>query len=176
MRYRWPVFVILGAVLVAALVFGLMGRGEGAEKHDLASTRPLLHASLNAGSALVLLAGFGCIRAKLRWAHAACMILAGMLTLVFLVSYLQYHYYAGSTPFQGQGWIRPVYFGMLLSHTILAAFVAPLAAALLAYASMRRFERHRRVARWAFPMWIYVSLTGVLIYLMLYVWFAPSPA
>ena len=170
MRYRWPVFVILGAVLVAALVFGLMGRGAGAEKHDLASTRPLLHASLNAGSALVLLAGFGCIRAKLRWAHAACMILAGMLTLVFLVSYLQYHYVVGSTPFRAEGAVRTLYFAVLISHTVLAAVCVPLVLTVFYLAARRRFDRHRRVARWTLPLWLYVSVTGVLVYLMLHVW------
>jgi uncharacterized membrane protein YozB (DUF420 family) len=172
MRYRWPALLFFGAVLVAVLVLGLMGRGSGSTPLDLASKRPLLHALLNACSALAVLAGFVCIRLKLRGAHAVLMIVAGLLTLAFLASYLQYHYVAGSTPFRGQGPVRLLYFGVLISHTILAAVCGPLVLTVYYLAARRRFERHRRVARWTLPLWLYVSLTGVLVYLMLYVWFA----
>ena len=172
MRYRWPVFVVVGAVLVAVLVLGVIGRGESAGTGNLASSRPLLHAVLNACSALTLTVGFVCIRSKLRAAHAVCMILAGILTLVFLTSYLQYHYVAGSTPFRGEGLARIVYFTVLLSHTILAAICGPLVLTVYYFALRRRFDRHRRVARWTLPLWLYVSVTGVLVYLMLHVWFA----
>jgi len=172
MRYRWPVFLIVGAALVAVLVLGTIGRGERAGSVDLASTRPLLHAVLNAGSALALLVGVGCIRAKRRGAHAVCMILAGLLTLVFLSSYLQYHYVAGSTPFRGEGVVRTVYFTVLISHTVLAAICGPLVLTVYYLAARRRFDRHRGVARWTLPLWLYVSVTGVLVYFMLHVWFA----
>ena len=135
-------------------------------------SRPLLHAALNASSAILLSLGFLFIRQKRVAAHLTCMVLAAVVTGVFLGSYLYYHYHVGSMPFRGEGWARPVYFAVLISHTVLAAFVAPLAASLFYLAARRNFDRHKRIARWALPVWLYVSVTGVLIYFMLYVWFA----
>lgn len=135
-------------------------------------SRPLLHAALNGSSAVLLALGFLFIRQKRLAAHMACMVLAALVTVVFLGSYVYYHYHVGSMPFRGEGWVRPVYFAVLLSHTVLAAFVAPLAGSLFFLAARRSFDRHRRIARWTLPLWLYVSLTGVLIYFMLYVWFA----
>ena len=103
--------------------------------------------------------------------HLTCMLLAVATTCGFLASYLYYHFHAGSTAFTGTGLSRAIYFGLLLSHTILAAFVAPLAATVLYHAVRRRLDRHRRLARWTLPIWLYVSVTGVLIYFMLYVWY-----
>lgn len=174
MRYRWPIFVVVGAVLVAALVLAVIGRGQQTVAPGPASFRPLLHALLNAGSALALVAGFVCIRRKRRAAHATCMILAGVLTSLFLGSYLQYHYHVGSTHFRGVGPVRGIYFAVLGSHTLLAAVCGPLVLTVYYLAARRRFERHRRLARWTLPLWLYVSVTGVLVYLMLYVWF-PGP-
>jgi len=134
--------------------------------------RPALHAALNATCGLLLLGGLFCIRRKLIGAHLGFMIAACLTGLLFLVSYLYYHHHAGSTGFLGQGWVRPVYFAMLLTHTVLAAFLVPMVSALLYHASRRRFDRHRSLARWTFPIWLYVSITGVLIYFMLYVWYA----
>jgi uncharacterized membrane protein YozB (DUF420 family) len=90
---------------------------------------------------------------------------------LFLVSYLVYHYQVGSVPFKGQGWIRPIYFAILLSHTILAAAVVPLALITLTRGLRERFDAHRRIARWTLPVWLYVSVTGVVVYWMLY-WLA----
>ncbi len=89
-------------------------------------------------------------------------------SLLFLASYLLYHSHAGSVRFQGQGWIRPVYFGILISHTILAAVILPLVLITLRLALKKQFIRHKRVARWTLPLWLYVSTTGVLVYLLLY--------
>lgn len=133
--------------------------------------RPRLHALLNGCSATLLLLGFAAIRARRVGLHLTFMLLAVLTTTGFLASYLWYHFHAGTTTFVGVGWTRPLYFGLLLSHTILAAFVAPLAGTVLYHAARRRFDRHRRLARWTLPMWFYVSVTGVLIYFMLYVWF-----
>ena len=99
------------------------------------------------------------------------MILAGLVSATFLVSYLHYHSSAGSTKFTGEGFVRPVYFTLLLSHTILAAVVAPLVISLFYFAAKKNFERHRKIARYTVPIWFYVSVTGVLIYNMLHVWF-----
>ena len=101
------------------------------------------------------------------------MLTAFACSILFLTSYLVYHYHVGSVPFKGQGWIRPVYFSILLTHTILAVTVVPLALITLRRAWRANFPAHRRIARWTFPIWLYVSVTGVLVYWMLY-WLVPS--
>ena len=101
-------------------------------------------------------------------AHRACMLSAFGCSTLFLISYLIYHFHVGSMPFKGQGWIRAVYFTILLSHTILAAAVVPLALVTLSRALKNRFPAHKRIARWTFPVWLYVSVTGVVVYVMLY--------
>ena len=132
---------------------------------------PAFHALLNATSGAFLTAGYAFIRRKSTRGHLVCMVGALLTSLIFLVSYLVYHSKAGSTPFQGTGWIRTVYFAILISHTVLATAVLPMAIAVVYHAARRRFDRHRRIARWTFPVWLYVSITGILVYLMLYVWF-----
>jgi uncharacterized membrane protein YozB (DUF420 family) len=114
------------------------------------------------------MAGYWCIRRKLVRAHSFFMLAALGTSSLFLVSYLTYHFHAGSIRFQGEGWIRAVYFTILISHTILAASVVPLALVTLLQALRTRFDRHRRIARWTLPIWFYVSVTGVVIYFMLY--------
>jgi uncharacterized membrane protein YozB (DUF420 family) len=96
------------------------------------------------------------------------MIAAVVTSSLFLMSYLYYHWQVGSVRFEGQGWIRPVYFAILFSHTVLAAAVVPLVIVTLARALRERFDRHRKIARWTYPIWLYVSVTGVVIYVMLY--------
>ena len=130
---------------------------------------PTLNAFLNALSGILLLAGYAQIRKKNVLAHKRLMVSAFLVSILFLVSYLYYHYNVGSIPFTGQGWIRPVYFAILISHTVLAATVPVLAVITLYRAFRGQFERHRRIARWTFPIWVYVSATGVLVYLLLYV-------
>ena len=133
-----------------------------------ASSLPTLNAALNSLSAVFLLAGFFFIRSRNRGAHRVCMLSAFGCSILFLISYLIYHYQVGSVPFRGQGWIRPVYFAVLLTHTILAVAVVPLALITLNRALKQRFDAHRRIARWTFPIWLYVSVTGVVVYWMLY--------
>jgi putative membrane protein len=134
---------------------------------------PTLNAALNSLSAVFLLAGFLLIKSGNRNAHRACMLTAFACSILFLISYLIYHYHVGSVPFKGQGWIRPVYFTILLTHTILAVTVVPLALLTLRRAWRENFVAHRRIARWTFPIWMYVSVTGVIVYWMLY-WLVPS--
>ena len=129
---------------------------------------PTINAALNSLSAVFLCAGFLFIRSRNRRAHRACMLAACACSTLFLLSYLVYHYQVGSVRFQGQGWIRTVYFAILISHTILAAAVVPLALITLVRALRERFDAHRRIARWALPIWLYVSVTGVVVYAMLY--------
>ena len=129
---------------------------------------PVINASLNATSAVLITTGIGLIRAGRRVAHRAVMIAAVVSSSLFLLSYLYYHYHVGSVRFTGQGWIRPVYFGILLTHTVLAAVVVPLVIVTLARGLRERFDRHRAIAKWTYPIWLYVSVTGVVIYVMLY--------
>lgn len=135
------------------------------------SDLPAVNAIMNGTSALLLLAGYLCIRRRIITAHKACMGAAFGTSTVFLISYLTYHYHHGTTRFVGQGWVRPVYFTILISHTILAALVVPLALTTLGRAWKGQFDKHVRVARWTLPIWLYVSITGVVVYWMLYRWY-----
>jgi putative membrane protein len=129
---------------------------------------PTLNAFLNATCAVLLVIGYQLIRSGQREAHRKVMLAAFAVSIVFLASYLIYHAQVGSVPFQGQGWIRPVYFTILITHTILAAMVPVLAIISLRRALAAKFPAHRKIARWTLPIWLYVSVTGVVVYLMLY--------
>ena len=129
---------------------------------------PALNASLNAISAMFLLLGYSFIRTKQVNRHKAAMLAAFSTSILFLISYLVYHYHVGSKPFPGQGLIRSVYFVILISHVVLAAAIGPLAIATMTLAWKERFQTHRRLARWTLPLWLYVSLTGIVVYLMIY--------
>jgi len=132
--------------------------------HDL----PAVNATLNALSGVLLLIGFFLIRTGRREQHRAFMIAAFVASTLFLVSYLIYHAQVGSVPFTRQGPVRILYFSILISHVVLAAAVLPLAVATLSRGLKARFRQHRALARWTFPIWLYVSVTGVLVYVMLY--------
>jgi uncharacterized membrane protein YozB (DUF420 family) len=129
---------------------------------------PTLNATLNATSGVLLLAGWLMIRRGRIDLHRRCMLAAFVTSSLFLVSYLVYHAQAGSRPFTGRGAIRAIYFAILISHVLLAAIIVPLALITLRRALRGDYVRHRRIARWTFPVWMYVSVTGVVIYLMLY--------
>ncbi|HET7208246.1 MAG TPA: DUF420 domain-containing protein [Terriglobales bacterium] len=129
---------------------------------------PVLNAALNGTSAVLLLIGRWFISQGRMAVHRAFMTAALITSTGFLGSYLYYHAHVGSVRFRGQGWSRPVYFSILISHTILAAVIVPLVIITLSRALRERFDRHRAIARWTFPIWLYVSITGVVIYVMLY--------
>ncbi len=129
---------------------------------------PALNAALNGTSFALLCLGYFFIRTGRRKAHAATMLVALGTSAFFLVSYLYYHAHVGSVRFQGQGWLRTLYLSILFSHTVLAAVIVPLVIATLSRAIQERFDRHRRLARVALPLWAYVSVTGVVVYWMLY--------
>ncbi len=129
---------------------------------------PSLNALLNGSCIFFLMNGLYFIKKKMIPFHKACMGTAFMVSMGFLASYLIYHYHAGSIPYQGQGWIRILYFGILISHTILAAFVPVLALLTLYQAWKGHFEKHVKLARWTFPIWLYVSFTGIIVYIMVY--------
>ena len=133
--------------------------------HDL----PTLNASLNSTSALLLIAGFIFIKRRQITAHKTCMISASFVSLLFLISYTIYHVQAKVTPFEGEGFTRIIYFSILIPHTILATVaVLPLAVITLTLALRGKLVKHRKVARWTLPIWLFVSVTGVTIYWMLY--------
>ena len=134
----------------------------------LASILPSLNAALNALSAALVVSGYLCIRRGKTTAHKRCMVSALVVSSLFLLGYLVLRAVAGMTRFTGEGWIRPVYFAILSSHTVLAAVIVPLVLLALVRAIRGDFERHVRIARWALPLWLYVSVTGVLIYWVLY--------
>jgi uncharacterized membrane protein YozB (DUF420 family) len=136
----------------------------GFELSDL----PTVDAALNATSAVLLTLGYVFIRRGNIRAHKTCMLAAVGTSSVFLACYLTYHYFHGTTRFTGQGAVRPLYFAILISHTVLAAAIVPLVVTTLYRALRGRFALHRRIARWTLPTWLYVSVTGVVVYWMLY--------
>jgi putative membrane protein len=127
-----------------------------------------VNAGLNATSAVLIGSGFYFIKQKNIRAHKVCMVSALVVSAVFLTSYLIYHYNVGSVRFTKQGWIRDVYFPLLLTHTVLAAVVVPMVLRTAFLAAKGRFRNHVRAAKWTFPVWMYVSVTGVVVYLLLY--------
>jgi uncharacterized membrane protein YozB (DUF420 family) len=133
---------------------------------------PAINATLNGVSAILLLIGRWFIARRKVAAHRATMLTALATSSLFLASYLYYHAHVGSVHFQGTGWSRPVYFTILISHTILAAAIVPLVLLTLSRALRGHYPQHRAIARWTFPIWLYVSITGVIVYFMLYRWFA----
>ena len=133
---------------------------------------PIINATLNGTSALLLLVGHNFIKRGRIAEHRAVMISAVVTSCLFLISYLYYHFHVGSVRFQGQGWSRPIYFSILISHTLLAIAIVPLVIITLTRALRERFDRHAAIARWTYPLWLYVSVTGVVIYFMLYHLFA----
>ena len=132
------------------------------------SVFPAINATLNGTSAVLLVTAHRMIKRGRLATHRAIMLAAVGTSTLFLISYLYYHAHVGSVRFQGHGWSRPVYFSILISHTILAATIVPLVIVTLTWALRGRFDRHRAIARWTYPIWLYVSVTGVVIYVMLY--------
>ena len=158
----------MGALVVLGAL--MLGRGTGGGAVPDVSLLPTVNAVLNTISAVLLSVGFVFIRRRNVPVHRACMLGAFAVSVLFLVCYLVYHYYAGSRPFTGQGWIRPVYFTLLISHILLAAIIVPLALTTIYRGLSAQFDRHRRIARFTLPIWLYVSITGVIVYLLLYHW------
>ncbi|HTS13641.1 MAG TPA: DUF420 domain-containing protein [Candidatus Limnocylindrales bacterium] len=140
------------------------------------SAIPALNAVLNGTSAVFLVVGFSFILRGKILPHKICMLSAFVCSSVFLIFYVYFHLHAGIIRFSGQGWIRPVYFTILISHTILAIVDVPLVLITLTYALSSRFAKHRRIARWTLPVWLYVSITGVIVYWLLYIAYTPIGA
>jgi putative membrane protein len=137
------------------------------------SSLPAVNAILNATSAVILLAGYRFIRRGKILPHKICMVTAFVCSSIFLASYVYYHSHFGVVRFGGHGWVRPVYFSLLISHTILAVVIVPLVLITLYRALTDQFTQHRRIARWTFPLWMYVSVTGVVVYWLLFRLYVP---
>jgi putative membrane protein len=129
---------------------------------------PAVNATLNGTTAVLLSLGYAMVRRRKILLHKTFMLSAFGVSTLFLASYLWYHAHAGLRRFEGRGWIRPVYFAILISHTVLAAVVVPLALTTVYFGLRSRHPAHQRIARWTLPIWLYVSLTGVVVYLLLY--------
>jgi putative membrane protein len=140
------------------------------------SAFPVINAALNAACTVFLLFGYSFIRARKILPHKICMLCAFVCSMVFLAFYLYFHFHAGIIRFGGQGWIRPVYFTLLTTHTTLAIVNLPLILITLTFALRDNFTKHRRIAVWTYPSWLYVSVTGVIIYWLLYIAYTPIGA
>ena len=170
MRDRIALAIIGVLSLAVVLVVGwlLLGHTPGRGGRDDVAALPVLNALLNGASAALLTAGWLFVRRRRIAAHRACMLGAFCVSVLFLVSYVAYHALAGSRPFAGQGWVRALYFAVLVPHIVLAAAMVPFVLTTLYRALRGDFARHARLARWTLPVWLYVSITGVLVYWLLY--------
>ena len=158
------------AVIAAALLFLvwlIYFKAPAAAQVAWVSNLSAVNAALNSLSTVFLLLGFREIRARNFAKHMRFMISAFITSALFLVSYIVYHHFVGDTPFTGQGFIRPVYFFILISHIVLSIFVVPLVLSSFLFAFLGKFSTHRKVSKWTFPIWLYVSVTGVMVFFML---------
>jgi putative membrane protein len=166
-RLALSVIALISVAVVAAVGVLLLGRSPASGAGEL-SALPGFNALLNGTSAGLLALGYAFVRAGRIQVHRACMLGAFGVSVLFLISYVAYHYAFGSRPFSGHGWIRWVYFPLLISHIALAAGIVPLALITIYRAWRGEVARHRRLARWTLPIWLYVSVTGVIVYWLLY--------
>lgn len=163
------VVATISAGVMGFLLWLLYGRDVSAAGGGH-SILPAVNATANAFCTLFLVAGYRAIRAGDQRRHMMCMLTAVACSAVFLAGYITHHYTAGDTPFAGQGLVRPVYFAILISHVVVTTVALPMILFTLAHAASGRFDRHRRIARRTLPLWLYVSVTGVLIFVFLKVW------
>lgn len=162
----WVILILTGVVF-AAVTFVIWGM-EARSPHEGGFGLAGLNAVLNGMSGALLVAGYTFIRKRKIQAHKACMLSAFGVSSLFLVTYLIHHYQVGSIPFQGQGWVRILYFFILIPHVILAALVVPMALATIHRGWTGQYKKHVALARWTLPVWLFVCSSGVVVYLMLY--------
>ncbi len=165
-RKPLPAILLLSALIASFLIWLIYFKGR-IEAPEWVALLPSANALFNSLSAVCLICGYINIRKRKRVVHMRFMISATTFSALFLVSYITYHYFHGDTKFAGHGWIRPVYFFILISHIGLSMVALPLILATLWYATRNQFRFHRAVARWTFPIWLYVSVTGVIVYFVL---------
>jgi len=164
---RWLIGVLSVVVFAAVIIvlYAMPGRGPAPGTPGALAT---VNAVLNGGAAVFLLTGYAFIRKRKIKAHRTCMVTAFVLSSLFLVTYLFHHAQVGSVPFRHEGWIRGVYFAVLVPHVMLAVVIVPLVLFTIYRGWTERIEKHREIARWTLPIWLYVSVSGVAVYLMLY--------
>ena len=167
-RVALSIIGVLSLAIVGVVGVLLLAHDPGRRFSAEVTALPALNAALNATCAALLVVGWIAIRRRRIGVHRACMLAACVASALFLVSYVVYHALAGSRPFGGQGWIRVVYFPILISHVVLAAVMVPFVLTTVYRALSGRFDRHVPIARRTLPVWLYVSVTGVLVYLLLY--------
>lgn len=172
-RLVLPGIGVLSLIVLLGVTFILLGRQAQVQEDYTISGLPVVNAFLNGTSAVLLTVGYLFIRRRRVRGHKICMGTAFGVSCLFLISYLIHHYEVGSVPFAGQGAIRVVYFAILVSHIFLAAVVVPLALTTLYRGLSEQFDRHVKIARWTLPIWLYVSVSGVVVYVMLYRLYAP---
>ena len=161
------VISILSVIAVLVLFWLIYFKPPASAEYMWVKNLSVLNASLNSLSAVFLLLGFREIKKKNFSRHMNFMLSAFITSSLFLVSYIVYHHFVGDSKFMGEGFVRPIYFFILITHIVLSVFVVPLALASFYFSLSGRFPTHRKVARWAFPIWMYVSVTGVLVFMML---------
>ena len=166
-RNPWPAILGVSAAAVAFLVWWIYFKTTGTAEGDWVAELPAVNAALNTLCALCLTGGYRAIKRGDRERHKRFMLAAVSFSALFFVSYLTYHHYQGDTKFPGQGIVRPIYFFILISHILLSIAVVPMAISTLFFAARGRFRNHKAVARFTFPVWLYVSITGVAIFFLL---------
>jgi putative membrane protein len=166
-RKALGLILAVSAAALLFLVWLIYFKAPAATEVSWVSNLSAVNAALNSLSTVFLLLGFREIRARNFAKHMRFMISAFITSALFLVSYIVYHHFVGDTPFTGQGFIRPVYFFILISHIVLSIFVVPLVLSSFLFAFSGKFSTHRKVSKWTFPIWLYVSITGVMVFFML---------
>ncbi len=159
--------LIVSGLAFLFLIYLIYFREAAAETENWVTNLPALNAFLNSASTVLIVLGYVAIRQKKYLRHMKLMLTAFITSVLFLISYLIYHNYVGHTPFPGTGFIRPVYFFILITHIVLSATVVPLVLTSYYFAFAGRFNTHRKVSKWTFPVWLYVSVTGVMIFFIL---------
>lgn len=167
MKRSYITIIILSILIPVAVGILLFKPAKEVEEAAWVSWFPAVNAVINSATSLLLITGFYFIKNKMIKLHRISMMSAFVLGSLFLVSYVIYHSMADSTSFGGEGWIRPVYYFLLLSHILLAIVVVPFVLFAFYFALTNRIEKHKKIVKWTFPIWLYVSVTGVLVYLMI---------
>ena len=169
-RSPMPWILAVSAAVTAFLIWWIYLKTPGAAEAPWIEALPALNATFNTLAALCLTAGFFAIRRKEKTVHLRFMIAALVFSGLFLGSYLTYHHFHGDTPFPGEGWVRPAYFAILISHIVLSVVMLPMILATLNFAARGQFASHKKIARFTLPIWLYVSVTGVVVFFFLKVY------
>lgn len=163
----WLISSLLGFVIMTFLVWWLYFKPTATTSYSWVYFLPYLNCSLNAATTCLLILGYKAIKGGNKSLHQTCMITAGTVSALFLISYLTYHHFVGDTRFLGQGWVRPLYFSILISHILLSMIQVPCILATFFFAFTKNWSSHKKAAKLTFPIWLYVSVTGVIIFIFL---------